>query len=124
MYVIYMAHVLHMYVDRMEHISSNRVVTYMSFTHGAHILKVSRVETTSVLSKPGLVNLRCGNICAEWTKFKQKFGIYLVAAQMTDAQTEVKWALLMAEAGDDALEIYNAFKDKSYVHICMTCHLS
>ncbi|KAK3928243.1 hypothetical protein KUF71_000513 [Frankliniella fusca] len=52
-------------------------------------------------------------VCTKsWDLFKQKFGFYLIAIGKTKASTEVKCALLMGVAGDDALEVYNAFADK------------
>ena len=35
-----------------------------------------------------------------------------MASQQKKASCSVKWALLLGEAGDDALEVYNSFKDK------------
>ncbi|KAK3916457.1 hypothetical protein KUF71_006231 [Frankliniella fusca] len=61
---------------------------------------------------PPPVNLKTGNIQKSWDLFKQKFGFYLIAIGKTKASTEVKCALLMGVAGDDALEVYNAFADK------------
>ncbi|KAK3918805.1 hypothetical protein KUF71_008053 [Frankliniella fusca] len=66
----------------------------------------------SNIQRPGPVNLRSGNIQASWTRFHQKFSIYLLATQQENAAATVKFALLLGEAGDDALEIYNSFKDK------------
>ena len=61
--------------------------------------------------KPGPVNLRAGNVAEEWNRFKQKFSIYLIATQQQNAASAVKWAILMGEAGDEALGVYNSFKD-------------
>ena len=66
-------------------------------------------------ARPGPVALKSGNIAAEWTHFKQKFEIFLVASQQENAPSSVKWALLLGEAGNDALEVYNSFKDKLLV---------
>lgn len=62
--------------------------------------------------RPGPVNLKSGNIEAEWSRFKQKFEIFLNTPQNKRATSTEKWALLLTEAGDDALEVYNSFKDK------------
>ncbi|KAK3913708.1 CCHC-type zinc finger protein [Frankliniella fusca] len=64
------------------------------------------------LKRPGPVNLKAGNIQKSSETFKQKFGFYLIAIGKTKAAPEVKFALLMGEAGDEALEVYNSFKDK------------
>lgn len=66
----------------------------------------------AIAAKPGPVALKSGNIAAEWAHFKQKFEIFLVASQQEKAPSAVKWALLLGEAGNDALEVYNSFKDK------------
>lgn len=65
-----------------------------------------------LIRHPGPVNLKSGNIDAEWNTFKQKFEIFLIATKQEKAASTVKWALLLGEAGDDALEVYNSFKDK------------
>lgn len=39
-------------------------------------------------------------------------GFYLIAIGQTEAKTEVKCALLMGEAEEDALAVYNSFKAK------------
>ncbi|XP_052131371.1 uncharacterized protein K02A2.6-like [Frankliniella occidentalis] len=62
--------------------------------------------------RPGVVNLRSGNIQASWSKFKQKFEIFLLATQQEKATSTVRFALLLGEAGDDALEVYDSFKDR------------
>ena len=64
------------------------------------------------ITKPGPVHLKNGNMHAKWLNFKQKFEIFLIAAQKTDAPSKVKWAALMGEAGEDALQIYDGFKSK------------
>ncbi|KAK3924201.1 hypothetical protein KUF71_002472 [Frankliniella fusca] len=67
---------------------------------------------SDLVKAPPPVNLKTGNIQKSWDLFKQKFGFYLIAIGKTKASTEVKCALLMGVAGDDALEVYNAFADK------------
>ena len=62
--------------------------------------------------KPGPVNLKSGNIEAEWTKFKQKFDLYLIGTEQETASSKVKFAQMLSIAGDDALEVYDSFKDK------------
>lgn len=64
-----------------------------------------------LITKPGPVNLKSGNIHASWQRFKQKFQIFLIATGKEDAPPQVKWALLMGEGGDDVLELYNSFKE-------------
>ncbi|XP_034248250.1 uncharacterized protein K02A2.6-like [Thrips palmi] len=64
------------------------------------------------LKSPGPVNLKSGNIQKSWETFKQKFGFFLTAIGKAKAASDVRCALLMGEAGDEALEVYNAFKDK------------
>ena len=70
------------------------------------------VDTEGIVRRPGPVNLRSGNVSAEWERFKQKFDIYLIATKQSQASSQEKWALLLGEAGDDALDVFNAFKDK------------
>lgn len=65
-----------------------------------------------LVKAPPPVNLKEGNIQKSWDLFKQKFAFYLIAIGKTKASTEVKCALLMGVAGDEALEVYNAFVDK------------
>ena len=66
-----------------------------------------------IFRRPGPVNLKSGNIDANnWTHFKQKFKNFLIATSQSAAASAVKWALLLGEAGDDALEVYNFFKSK------------
>lgn len=62
------------------------------------------------VQRPGPVNMRAGNVEVEWNRFKQKFEIFLIATAQANLDQERKWAVLMQEAGDEALEIYNAFK--------------
>ena len=59
------------------------------------------------ITKPGPVNLKSGNIGVPWKKFHQKFEIFLMA---TGKKTEVKWATLTGEAGDDVFEMYTSFR--------------
>jgi len=64
-----------------------------------------------LLTKPGPVNLKSGNISAAWLKFVEKFEIYLIAAKRSEDTSKEKWALLMSEAGDDAMEIYKGQRE-------------
>lgn len=54
------------------------------------------------VKSPGPVNLKSGNIQKSWETFKQKFGFFLTAIGKTNKPTEVRCALLMGEAGDEA----------------------
>ncbi|KAE8738374.1 hypothetical protein FOCC_FOCC016148 [Frankliniella occidentalis] len=69
-----------------------------------------------LVQRPGPVNLKGGNAEAEWRHFLQKFEICLIAVNKKDAASDVQWALLMGEAGDQALHVYNSFKDKLKDH--------
>lgn len=62
------------------------------------------------IRRPGCLKLRSGNTDAEWQHFKQKFEIFLIAIGKQNAESAVKWSLLMLEAGDEALEVYNSLK--------------
>ncbi|KAK3918890.1 Gag-Pro-Pol polyprotein [Frankliniella fusca] len=64
------------------------------------------------VARPGPVNLKSGNIQANWLTFKQQFNFYLVAIGKKEADKEVKCALLMGEAGKGVLEVYSSFKGK------------
>ncbi|KAK3918904.1 hypothetical protein KUF71_001028 [Frankliniella fusca] len=66
--------------------------------------------------RPGEVNLRSGNIQASWERFKQKFGFFLIAIGQDKATPQVKFAHLMGEAGEDAIEVYNSFAHKLITH--------
>ena len=65
-----------------------------------------------VAARPGPVDLKNGNVCKAWERFKQKFEIFLIATGQATATSKVRWALLMGEAGDDAYDVYTSFKDK------------
>ncbi|KAK3930993.1 Putative cysteine ligase BshC [Frankliniella fusca] len=65
-----------------------------------------------VRRRPGEVNFQDGNTEVAWTRFKQKFEMYLIGMGKEDAAPKVKWALMMREEGDKALEVYNFFKAK------------
>lgn len=65
-----------------------------------------------VISRPSPVNLRTGNIHQSWEEFKQKFGFFLKGLGMSKAASDVKFGLLMGEAGPDALDVYNSFRLK------------
>jgi len=64
------------------------------------------------VTRPGAVNLKSGNIHRSWEEFKQRLNFFLEAIAMGKAASEVKMALLMGEAGPDALDVYNTFKEK------------
>lgn len=58
------------------------------------------------------MDLKSGNIETEWLLFLQKFEIFLIAIGKNNADSKVKWALLMGGGGTEALNIYNSFKTK------------
>jgi len=62
-------------------------------------------------SRPGPVKLREGNIAANRAAFEQRFEIYIKADPARVTPPANKWAVLMKEAGREALEVYNGFKD-------------
>ncbi|KAK3928068.1 Gag polyprotein [Frankliniella fusca] len=62
-------------------------------------------------SRPGPVKLREGNISANWAAFEQRFDIYWKADPSRQGADVNKWAVLMREAGREALEVYNSFRD-------------
>ncbi|KAE8748061.1 hypothetical protein FOCC_FOCC005256, partial [Frankliniella occidentalis] len=64
------------------------------------------------VQRPGPLNVNAQNLEAEWIRFQQKFEVFLIGARQTRATSKEKWALLLGEAGDDALEVYNGFKEK------------
>ncbi|KAK3924096.1 Ribose-5-phosphate isomerase A [Frankliniella fusca] len=61
-------------------------------------------------ARPGPVKLRDGNIAANWADFEQRFDIYIKSNPSRVEAPINKWAVLMNEAGNEALEIYNGFK--------------
>lgn len=61
--------------------------------------------------RPGPVDLKSGNIHAKWQNYKQKFEIYMIALKKDKEDSAVKWAYLMADAGPDALGLYNSFRE-------------
>ncbi len=62
------------------------------------------------VARPGPVDLTSNNIQRSWEEFKQKFGFYLTAIRQKTASPDVKFALLMGEAGPGALAVYNSFR--------------
>ncbi|KAK3928262.1 Putative pyruvate, phosphate dikinase regulatory protein [Frankliniella fusca] len=66
----------------------------------------------SISTKPDKVNFKAGNIEVEWTKFKHKFELYLIGAKQEKETSQVKFAQMLCLAGEDALEVYNSFKEK------------
>ncbi|GLV46504.1 hypothetical protein CBL_20842 [Carabus blaptoides fortunei] len=61
------------------------------------------------LNPPSSLNIH-DNKSENWAFFKQKFNIFLVAAQKSDKTEDVKVALLLNLIGDDALRLFNTFK--------------
>ncbi|KAE8738527.1 hypothetical protein FOCC_FOCC015990, partial [Frankliniella occidentalis] len=62
-------------------------------------------------SRPGPVKLREGNIAANWAAFEQRLDIFVKADPSRVRAPANKWAVLMKEAGREALEVNNSFKD-------------
>ncbi|KAK3932701.1 Neutral ceramidase [Frankliniella fusca] len=61
-------------------------------------------------SRPGPVRLREGNIAANWSAFEQRFDIYMKSNPKRFEAPANKWAIMMNEAGKEAIEVYNSFK--------------
>ncbi|KAK3909800.1 Gag polyprotein [Frankliniella fusca] len=63
-------------------------------------------------TRPGPVKLTSGNTSQNWKKFEQRFEIFLKADPKRAEPPANKWAMLMQEAGREALEVYNSFRVK------------
>ena len=50
-----------------------------------------------------------GNVSDNWRRFKQQFEIYLTASDKAEVDDDVKVALLLNFAGEEALEVFNTF---------------
>ena len=50
-----------------------------------------------------------GNLSENWRRFKQHFDIYLLASGKKNAAEDVKVALLLNLAGEEAQEVFNTF---------------
>ena len=50
-----------------------------------------------------------GNIKDRWTRWKQKFNLYLIASGLSEKSEERKVAVLLNTIGEDALDKYNTF---------------
>jgi hypothetical protein len=61
------------------------------------------------LKPPSTIDLK-GNLLNEWTKFKQKFLLYLEATEKSKKSGKIKVALLLCLMGDGCLDIFNTFK--------------
>ncbi|XP_044757726.1 uncharacterized protein LOC123315889 [Coccinella septempunctata] len=51
-----------------------------------------------------------GNMARNWSLWKQKFQMYMLAADKDEASEQVKVAILLNLIGDEGVEIYNTFK--------------
>ena len=51
-----------------------------------------------------------GNTSENWQRFKQQFDIYITASRSEKKGDEVKIAILLNFAGEDAIEVFNTFK--------------
>lgn len=63
-----------------------------------------------------------GNMAENWSFFKQRFDIYMVASKSNKENSEYQIALLLSVIGDRALKIYNNFtysadEDKSNIKV-------
>ncbi|GBO00870.1 hypothetical protein AVEN_226930-1 [Araneus ventricosus] len=50
-----------------------------------------------------------GNMADNWRRFKQLFEIYLIASGNEAKSSEVKVAILLNAAGEEAVEVFNTF---------------
>ena len=64
----------------------------------------------SNLSLPGGLSLNDGDMAASWKKFKQRFGLYLVASGYATKDEEIQCSLFLHIIGEDALDVYNTFE--------------
>ena len=51
-----------------------------------------------------------GNVEENWTRFKQRLDLYLIATNSDKKEDKQKIAILLTVAGPDAVEIYNTFE--------------
>lgn len=50
-----------------------------------------------------------GNLSENWRRWEQRFRIYLTASGATEKSNAQQCAMLLASAGEDAVEVYNTF---------------
>ena len=58
------------------------------------------------ITPPGPLSLE-GNLVVNWKKWKQNFGLFMVAAEYEGKSEKVKASLLLHCIGDKAVDIYN-----------------
>lgn len=51
-----------------------------------------------------------GNFEVNWTRFRQRLDIFMLATGFSSKKPAEKVALLLHVAGEEALEVYNTFK--------------
>lgn len=61
------------------------------------------------IKSPSGMNLN-GNLAENWSKFKQRFMLYLEATEKISKPDKLKVALLLSSMGDECIEIFNTFK--------------
>ena len=59
-----------------------------------------------------------GNTSENWRRFKQQFDIYVTASGSEKKYVEVKIAILLNFAGEDAIEVFNTFQFRVKVKSC------
>ena len=70
---------------------------------------VSKSKTWIVFYKPSALSFD-GNTSENWRRFKQQFDIYITASGSEKKGDEVKIAILLNFAGEDAIEVFNTFQ--------------
>lgn len=61
------------------------------------------------LQPPPVLQLT-GNVAENWTKFKQRFQLYLSAIGADDKSDKTQASVFLHVVGDNALEVYNNFQ--------------
>ena len=61
-----------------------------------------------IYNKPSQLSL-VGNLAENWRRFKQQFEIFLTATNKNDDDADVKVAMLLNFAGEEAIELFNTF---------------
>ena len=70
---------------------------------------VSEVGNMDSFHKPSALSFD-GNTSENWRRFKQQFDIYITASASEKKGDEVKIAILLNFAGEDAIEVFNTFQ--------------
>ena len=70
---------------------------------------VSEVGNMDSFHKPSALSFD-GNTSENWRRFKQQFDIYITASASEKKGNEVKIAILLNFAGEDAIEVFNTFQ--------------